>query len=97
MLPAPGKSVRSLENTALGRSFRILTTLQPLSKSFLLNTGHFIPVVGLGTWQSKPQEVYHAMMWALAHGYRHIGTAFGYGNEKEVGVVTRARIPREEI
>ena len=57
-----------------------------------------MPAIRLGTWQSKPQDVYHAVKWALAHGYRHIDTAFGYGNEKEVGDAIRASgIPREEI
>lgn len=64
----------------------------------MLNTGDSIPAVGLGTWQSKPKDVYHAVKWALAHGYRHIDTAFGYGNEKEVGDAIRdSGIPREEI
>lgn len=53
-------------------------------KNFVLNTGASLPVVGLGTWQSKkPQNVYCATEWALVRGYRHIDTAFGYGNEEE--------------
>ncbi|KAF4973622.1 hypothetical protein FZEAL_9271 [Fusarium zealandicum] len=57
-----------------------------------------MPALGLGTWQSKPGEVEHAVQWALESGCHHIDTAFGYGNEKEVGVGIRASgIPREEI
>jgi glycerol 2-dehydrogenase (NADP+) len=35
---------------------------------------------------------------ALARGYRHIDTAFAYGNEKEVGAGIKASgVPREDI
>ncbi|KAL2153567.1 hypothetical protein VTH82DRAFT_4722 [Thermothelomyces myriococcoides] len=68
------------------------------SKTFKLNTGTEIPGIGLGTWQSGPGEVGKAVEAALRAGYRHIDTAFAYGNEKEVGEGIRASgIPREEI
>ncbi|KAK4244498.1 hypothetical protein VTI28DRAFT_254 [Corynascus sepedonium] len=68
------------------------------SKTFKLNTGAEIPAIGLGTWQSKPGEVEKAVEAALRAGYRHIDTAFAYGNEKEVGEGIRASgVPREEI
>ncbi|ETS78689.1 hypothetical protein PFICI_08542 [Pestalotiopsis fici W106-1] len=50
-----------------------------------LNSGYTIPTVGLGTWQSKPNEVRNAVVTALQAGYRHIDAAAVYGNEKEVG------------
>lgn len=57
-----------------------------------------MPAIGLGTWQSKPNEVKMAVEAALRHGYRHIDTAFAYGNEKEVGDGIKASgVPREEI
>ncbi|KAK4125748.1 Aldo/keto reductase-like protein [Parathielavia appendiculata] len=68
------------------------------AKTFKLNTGYSIPAIGLGTWQSKPGEVEKAVEAALRAGYRHIDTAFAYGNEKEVGQGIRASgVPREEI
>ncbi|EPE03813.1 glycerol dehydrogenase [Ophiostoma piceae UAMH 11346] len=74
------------------------STVQNTAKKFVLNTGNAIPAIGLGTWQSKPQDVYNAVKWALAHGYRHIDTAFAYGNEKEVGAAIKdSGIPRKDI
>ncbi|MFP4509669.1 MAG: aldo/keto reductase [Spirochaetaceae bacterium] len=52
---------------------------------FTLNNGHTIPAVGLGTWRAKQDEVYKAVLKALAVGYQHIDTAVIYGNEEEVG------------
>lgn len=68
------------------------------SRTFTLNTGDKIPAVGLGTWQSKPNEVTKAVEAALRAGYRHIDTAHAYGNEKEVGDGIKASgVPRSEI
>ncbi|GAA6015301.1 hypothetical protein JCM10207_008941 [Rhodosporidiobolus poonsookiae] len=54
--------------------------------SFPLNHGgQSIPAVGLGTWQSKPGEVEHAVQAALKVGYKHIDGAYIYGNLPEVG------------
>ncbi|CAO3633394.1 unnamed protein product [Cunninghamella echinulata] len=63
-----------------------------------LNTGAEIPLVGLGTWQSKPNEVYQAVLDAIKAGYRHIDGAYIYGNEEEVGkAIKDSGIPREDL
>ncbi|KAI9254949.1 NADP-dependent oxidoreductase domain-containing protein [Helicostylum pulchrum] len=63
-----------------------------------LNTGAEIPALGLGTWQSKPSEVYDAVLTALKTGYKHIDAAFIYGNEKEVGqAIKDSGVPRSEL
>ncbi|KAI9738569.1 MAG: hypothetical protein M1834_008073 [Cirrosporium novae-zelandiae] len=67
-------------------------------KTFKLNTGADIPVIGLGTWQSKPNQVRDAVKVALQKGYRHIDTALAYGNEAEVGQgIKDSGVPRDQI
>ncbi|PYI07799.1 aldo-keto reductase [Aspergillus sclerotiicarbonarius CBS 121057] len=69
-----------------------------LGHSFKLNTGHNMPAVGLGTWQSKKDEVREAVIAALKCGYRHIDAAAVYGNEREVGGgIRESGVPREDI
>ncbi|KAG8228477.1 hypothetical protein J437_LFUL009342 [Ladona fulva] len=58
-------------------------------RSVLLPSGHRMPLVGLGTWQAKDEEVEAAVSEALSAGYRHIDTAFNYGNEYAIGRVLK--------
>jgi 2,5-diketo-D-gluconate reductase A len=50
-----------------------------------LNNGVNMPAIGLGVFQSPPEQTTAAVEAALAAGYRHIDTAAAYGNEREVG------------
>ena len=80
------------------RSQSLREMAQHTKSTFTLNTGAKIPAIGLGTWQSKPNEVREAVKVALQRGYRHIDTALAYGNEEEVGQGIRdSGVPREEI
>ncbi|KAF2116460.1 NADP-dependent oxidoreductase domain-containing protein [Lophiotrema nucula] len=69
-----------------------------LQRTFKLNSGYAIPAIGLGTWQSAPNEVEAAVIEALKVGYRHIDAAAIYGNEAEVGRgIKKSGVPRSEI
>jgi len=50
-----------------------------------LSTGCKMPIIGLGTFQSKPEEIKLAVQSAIETGYRLIDTAFVYGNENVIG------------
>lgn len=50
-----------------------------------LNSGHKMPVIGLGTWKSDKEKLKHAIKFALKTGYRHIDCAAAYDNEKIAG------------
>jgi diketogulonate reductase-like aldo/keto reductase len=55
--------------------------------------------LGLGVYQTPPGETTQsAVKYALDIGYRHIDTAWLYGNEKDVGrAILKSGIPREEV
>ena len=63
-----------------------------------LNNGVVMPALGLGVFQTPPDETTDAVASALETGYRHIDTAAAYGNEREVGEgIRRSGIDRSEV
>jgi diketogulonate reductase-like aldo/keto reductase len=63
-----------------------------------LNTGVQLPPIGLGVFQTPPDETRDAVSAALSTGYRHIDTAAAYGNEKQVGeALAGSGIARDEV
>jgi 2,5-diketo-D-gluconate reductase A len=63
-----------------------------------LNNGMRMPAIGLGVFQTPPEETVAAVEAALATGYRHIDTAAAYLNEREVGEgIRRSGLDRSEI
>ncbi|CAD24968.1 ALDOSE REDUCTASE [Encephalitozoon cuniculi GB-M1] len=61
-----------------------------ICKTQKLNNGKEIPTVGLGTWGMEDEAVLEgAIRNALSLGYRHIDTAFIYGNEKMIGNILK--------
>jgi diketogulonate reductase-like aldo/keto reductase len=52
--------------------------------SLRLPSGDEMPMIGLGTWDLDGQTVTDSVRLAVEAGYRHIDTAEGYQNEREV-------------
>lgn len=63
-----------------------------------LNNGVTMPAIGLGVFQSSPEETTDAVAEALRVGYRHIDTAAAYRNERQVGEgIRRSGVSRDDI
>jgi 2,5-diketo-D-gluconate reductase A len=63
-----------------------------------LNNGVEMPALGLGVFQSSPEETAGAVEAAIDTGYRLIDTAAAYANEREVGEgIRRSGIDRSEL
>ena len=63
-----------------------------------LNNGVELPSLGLGVFQTPPEETTAAVEAALKTGYRHIDTAAAYGNEKQVGdALVGSGVPRSDV
>lgn len=74
-----------------------------IRKTQKLNNGIEMPTVGLGTWMmTDPKDLDTAIRTAIRMGYRHIDTAFVYGNEETIGRILKklfdeGTIKREEL
>jgi 2,5-diketo-D-gluconate reductase A len=60
-----------------------------MTMTVTLNNGVEMPAIGLGVFQTPPEETRVAVLAALETGYRHVDTAAAYGNEREVGQAIR--------
>ena len=61
-----------------------------IASALELNNGVEMPALGLGVFQSPPEETVSAVETALRDRYRLVDTAAAYGNEREVGDAVRA-------
>lgn len=69
-----------------------------MNTELTLNNGVTMPALGLGVFQSPPEQTTVAVEAALATGYRHIDTAAAYGNEREVGEgIRNSGLDRSEV
>lgn len=67
-------------------------------KTFKLNNGVEIPVLGFGVFQIPQEQTKQAVLDAIEEGYRHIDTAQSYFNEEEVGdAIAETIVPREDL
>jgi diketogulonate reductase-like aldo/keto reductase len=72
--------------------------MTPTVPTLTLNNGVELPALGLGVFQTPPDETRDAVRAALDSGYRHIDTAAAYGNEREVGEAVQASgLDRSEV
>jgi diketogulonate reductase-like aldo/keto reductase len=77
----------------------INSTMTAISTPLLtLNNGVELPALGLGVFQTPPDETRDAVRAALDAGYRHIDTAAAYGNERQVGeAIHSSVVDRSEV
>ncbi len=67
-------------------------------ESISLNNGVEMPALGLGVFQTPPDETRDAVRAALVAGYRLIDSAAAYGNEHQVGeAVHMSELDRSEV
>ncbi|MFJ9738608.1 aldo/keto reductase [Streptomyces sp. NPDC101166] len=70
----------------------------PTTPLLKLNNGVEMPALGLGVFQSPPEETVPAVETALKDGYRLIDTAAAYKNETEVGEgIRRSGVDRADV
>ena len=63
-----------------------------------LNNGVTLPALGLGVFQTPPDETRDAVAAALEAGYRHVDTAAAYGNERQVGeAIAASEVDRADV
>ena len=66
--------------------------------NYRLHNNLDIPCIGFGTWKLKDGIAQQAVEFAIDKGYRHIDTAFAYGNEEYVGLaISKSSINRSEL
>ncbi|KAK3075718.1 hypothetical protein LTR53_000760 [Teratosphaeriaceae sp. CCFEE 6253] len=67
-----------------------------IGSTLKLVTGSELPILGFGVWDSRTPKA--SCLEALKAGYRHIDTAQGYSNEKQVGeAVEKSGLARKDI
>lgn len=73
--------------------------MNKLTDTFVLSNGVKVPCVGYGTYLTPDGEIAkNSVMEALKVGYRHVDTAFAYGNEAAVGEGIKASgVKREDV
>lgn len=81
-----------------------MSQLSALSKKIKLNTGAYIPAVGLGTVCDEENRSFFkdVVITAIESGYRHIDTAWYYGTEPIIGealqeIFAKGEIKREDL
>lgn len=73
--------------------------MNKLTDAFVLSNGVKVPCIGYGTYLAPNGEITrNSVMEALKIGYRHVDTAFAYGNETAVGEgIKNSGLNRDEV
>ncbi|XP_064225124.1 aldo-keto reductase family 1 member C4 isoform X4 [Aotus nancymaae] len=69
--------------------------MDPRYQRVELNDGHFMPVLGFGTYappEVPRNRVVEVTKLAIEAGFRHIDSAYIYNNEEQVGLAIRSKI-----
>ncbi|XP_059768209.1 dihydrodiol dehydrogenase 3 isoform X3 [Balaenoptera ricei] len=69
--------------------------MDPKCQCLELNDGHFVPVLGFGTYAPEEvpkSEALEVTKFAIDVGFRHIDCAHLYQNEEQVGQAIRSKI-----
>src|SRR5437763_1577499 len=79
-------------------AFRARSRLVTSVPSITLNNGVEMPALGLGVFQTTPEETTAAVLAALQAGYELVDTAAAYANERGVGDALRqSGVDRSEV
>lgn len=66
-------------------------------KSLQFKNKDLMPILGLGTWKLKTEEIYKTVRESINIGYRHFDCAFIYMNEKEIGSALKDAIDAGDV
>lgn len=92
---APWTNAAPSRRSCAHRNQREMAAMTPL---ITFNNGVQMPALGLGVYQSEPEETVSAVKTAIENGYRLIDTAAAYFNEKQVGEgIAHSGIDRAEV
>ncbi|XP_043738738.1 prostaglandin F synthase 1-like [Cervus elaphus] len=61
-------------------------------QSVKVSDGHFIPILGFGTYAPKEREALEFTKFTLEVGFRHTDCTHAYKNEEHVGQAIRSKI-----
>ena len=103
--PLEADNIINLENgqlrncTELENGDILKIASKPADIDIELNNGKIIPSIGFGTWKLKNnEETVEIIKDAIKCGYRHIDTAFAYGNEETIGKgIKESNIDRKDL
>lgn len=69
-----------------------------LNSRYRMNSGHEIPVLGYGVYQTPADTAQDVVGHAIKHGYRHIDSAVAYRNEAPSAQgLKESGVPRDEL